>query len=1645
MSSAGAADRSRAVGISIGNYGYVGTGWDGTQNWVGWWRFDPATNTWAQMSDFTSATPPGTARRECIAFSVGGFGYLGLGYDGTNTFQGIWKYDPGNNSWVNLANTGIPRYAAVSFVVGSKAYVCTGYDSGTSTYKNDLWEFTPPSTWVAKANFPGVARMNAVGFSIGGYGYVGTGYDGTAYQKDFWQYNPQTNVWVQKANLPSARFVASAFSLNGKGYVVGGSNGSPLSDTWEYNPISNQWVARTSFGAGNRYRAVGFSLNGKGYVGTGTSTGFDVLGDIWEYTPASSPSVTFQKSYGGTNDDTDTSRISFGSPTSDGGYIIAASTKSFGVGGSDVYLIKTNQFGSVQWTKTFGGTNNDVASSVKQTADGGYIIAGMTFPGALSDGLILKTDSQGGFSWIRSFASTGVERANYAEEVPGGGYIVTGVTPVLGLNRLGVIKLNSAGMIQWARSYNPGAGGMSEGFSVEPIQGGNYVVSGDIKPNLSAFDAYLTVVTSTGAFVSATPTNINIGINDLRGIVRATPDGGYVMCGSTLGTSYDIFLVKALSNGSVSYTKTYGGSNDDMARAITVTNTGEFVIAGYTKSFGAGSDDAFLMKVKTDGNVIWTKTYGGAASDKANSVYQTADEGYVLFGETSSFTSGGTDIYIIKTDSLGNSGCNENSQLLTASSKTPTTTTTSTTNTFTITTPATPSVTVVSPNVNKLCTFCTFPIGIGGQDVGCFGDCDGDAQVTAAGGAFPFTYLWSTGETTDFISGLCTGGYTVTVTDAGGCSATDSIYINEPPQLFVNLVQNSYTICAGSSTTIGANPSGGDSSFYSFAWYPSSDLSCDTCANTTASPPFTITYYLDVVDASGCYATDSVTIVVNPMPNVYAGADTIICAGQNTTLSVTGNAINYTWSPSAGLSCTTCISPVANPAITTAYNVIGTTAFGCSDSDKVVVTVVSSPTVSISSSGSTTICSGTSVQLTANSNGNFYSWSTGATASSITETPLTSTIYFVTVANTNGCTATDSFFVTVNPSPLPAFITTNVSCYGICDGQSTATPTAGTSPFTYLWNTLPVQTTQTATGLCAGIDSVLVKDANGCSAFGSDTINQPPVLDMVITPTDAACICSGSAVDSVSGGTAPYNYLWSPGGEITSAITGLCAGNYSVLVTDNNGCTDLHIITISQLPPVTVSASTSSDTICSGASVQLTALSNGNSYFWSTGATTSSVLVSPTANTTYFVIASAFSTSCSDTDSVFVNVVTTPSVSISGNATICTGGATTLTGTGTGNYLWNTNQTTPVISVSPTITTIYSLTVTATSGNTFCFDADSFTVNVVSSPQITVWTKYDTICSGLSNTTLAASGGGSYLWSTGQTNDTIVVSPDASITYSVLVTNTSGCSGVSTINITVQNGFPIPQPNQSSYDYCIGDSILPLSVTPSSIVPPAIVVWVDTAGNVLVPGNTYQPSQNLPIGTTTFYVLQGTSDSCASDPATVNITIHPLPLADAGNDITICSGHTAHLQASGGINYFWSPSYFLNDAAIANPSANPDSTISYQVLVTDANNCKETDSITVYISLDDTCGIHIYNVISPNGDGDNDIWWIDGINLFPDNFVELFNRWGNSVWRGKNYDNRKVVWRGQNEAGQPLPSGTYYYVIDVKGLGRFSRWVELTR
>jgi uncharacterized delta-60 repeat protein len=366
--------------------------------------------------------------------------------------------------------------------------------------------------------------------------------------------------------------------------------------------------------------------------------------------------IRFAKTYGGTDND----RAYSVQQTSDGGYILAGWTTSFSAGVIDVFFIKTDANGNIIWNKAYGGTLSEWAYSVQQTSDGGYILAGgiSTASAGLNDFFLIKTDANGNIIWDKAYGGTNYDYAHSVQQTSDGGYIVAGYTNSFGVGTYDafLIKTDANGNLQWAKTY--GGTNWDQAFSVQQTSDGGYIVAGLTR----SFGAGLNDI-----FLIKTDANGNLqwaktygGTNfDYAYSVQQTSDGGYIVAGGTnsFGAGgYDFFLIKTDANGDIIWAKTYGGTNNDSAFSVQQTSDGGYIVAGRTRSFGAGGYDFFLIKTDANGNVQWAKTYGGTSSDYAFSVQQTSDGGYILAGITSSFGAGLADIFLIKTDTNGDIG-----------------------------------------------------------------------------------------------------------------------------------------------------------------------------------------------------------------------------------------------------------------------------------------------------------------------------------------------------------------------------------------------------------------------------------------------------------------------------------------------------------------------------------------------------------------------------------------------------------------------------------------------------------------------------------------------------------------------------------------------------------------------------------------------------------------------------------------------------------------------------------------------------------------------------------------------------------------------------------------------------------------------------
>jgi len=378
-----------------------------------------------------------------------------------------------------------------------------------------------------------------------------------------------------------------------------------------------------------------------------------------------SAQITFQKTFGGTGSD----KVQSVQQTADGGYIIAGSTNSFGAGGYDVYLIKTTANGDTLWTKTFGGAFDDFGFSVQQTADGGYIIAGSTnsFVAGFWEVYLIKTTANGDTIWTKTFGGIEYEWGYSVQQTTDGGYIIAGFTGNVagGGSDVYLIKTTANGDTIWTKTF----GGIENdiGNSVQQTTDGGYIIAG-LTGNVVAggSDVYLIKTTTNGDTIW---TKKYGGTNNDDGFsVQQTTDSGYIIAGST--NSYgagngDVYLIKTTANGNILWTKTFGGigngvgAGDDWSYSVQQTSDGGYIIAGRTDSFSANYGDVYLIKATANGDTSWTKTYGGLYGEWGYSVQQTSDGGYIIAGMTSSFGAGSWDVYLIKTDTNGNSGCNQ--------------------------------------------------------------------------------------------------------------------------------------------------------------------------------------------------------------------------------------------------------------------------------------------------------------------------------------------------------------------------------------------------------------------------------------------------------------------------------------------------------------------------------------------------------------------------------------------------------------------------------------------------------------------------------------------------------------------------------------------------------------------------------------------------------------------------------------------------------------------------------------------------------------------------------------------------------------------------------------------------------------------------
>ncbi len=855
------------------------------------------------------------------------------------------------------------------------------------------------------------------------------------------------------------------------------------------------------------------------------------------------------------------------------------------------------------------------------------------------------------------------------------------------------------------------------------------------------------------------------------------------------------------------------------------------------------------------------------------------------------------------------------------------------------------------------------------SNITCNGANNGTATVTMNGSATPpFTYVWvpSSAGTAVTANNLGPGTYTVNVTDANGCIASASQTISEPTVLTVSQTFINVGCYGGITGTATATASGGTGP-YTYLWMPGA-------LNTASIGSLPIgSYTVTVTDINGCTTSGTVTIVQPPELSITASTTPANCGQTNGSATVTGSGgfPPYTWSWSNGQT-----NAAATGLASGTYTVTISDLNLCTASAPITVGNISGPTAQITSF-SNVICNGenngnATVGVTGGSPPFSYLWSNGQTTPTANNMPAG--IYSVSATDATGCIASTSIAITQPATLTLNAVSTDPVCFGNTNGTATASAVGGTTPYSYVWTINGNPTTPVVTGLGSGIYSVTVADANGCVKNTSVTLTNPPTLSTSISKTNASCnnLCDGTATATINNGTPPYICLWNnPSAQTGPTATGLCAGSYTVTVSDAHGCPSQGVITISEPPPLIGTISSVGNLNCYGvctgfAQTTATGGTAPYSYTWLPDSSASATASNLCAGT--YTCTVTDSKGCIDTT---VATITQPDqliAVISGTDINCYGSCD-----GTGNIAFS-GGTAPYTALwTPGMQTIFNPNnlcpgtnigkVTDAKG---CLVTDSINLIQSYTPIIVSTSITSSNCGQPNGGACASVSGGlppyTYIWSDSSVTQSACVNAILAGSYTVEVTDSNGCMVSSVANI---NDILSPAVSITSHTdlLCYGDSNGTATITISGGVGPYNQFWIPG-------GQTTTNPSDLAGGVNTVKITDA-AGCIASASVTI---IEPPPVNHAISGLTniscysVCDG-TATVAAAGGtgsLSFLWDdPASQTTTTATGLCAGNR------TVLITDSNGCTALDSATI-ISEPNSLAISGSSVTNITCFGDND-------------------------------------------------------------------------
>jgi len=1261
----------------------------------------------------------------------------------------------------------------------------------------------------------------------------------------------------------------------------------------------------------------------------------------------------------------------------------------------DIFLAKLNAAGYVVWVITMGGNQGDNPDDMAIDNQENIYVSGffqgtcdfgsgntLTSSGG-NDGFIVKYDSTGTFQWVRKAAyGTANERVSAITIGKDGNLYVAGMsqsssftigdgtneqsyTNADGNRDLFLASFTPSGMYRWSRQI-PGNSNTSLFRAIAVDETNNLYVGGALGSTLTIDGSpYTSVGAGDIILVKASPTDgsaiwvrkggstLDDQLNSIAVYENFAYLIGYIQGTGTIDSTAtqqssqfttagynDIFLAKYNLDGRLIWKKTIGSTGGDVGYGLNVYNN-ILVATGYFSNsidfnlntiISGGSNDAAFFVFDVESNAVLAKSVSGTLDDRGQGVALDTLYNVYLGGYFTSPT------LTVGTNTLTNSG-SEYKDLFLAKN-----------------------------HINFTTTF-TYK-----KNISCYGGSDGALTVTPYFGTPPYSYSWKLNgnpyaASDSSITNLAAGTYEVTVTDNKSEQSTLSYTLTEPTALSINYSVTNVSCYGYNDGAIDITVSGGTPP-YSYFWTTENGgghvIDAEDQSTLSAGD-----YQLQVTDANGCQITDNYTIS-QPSQIVITGTVTNITgAGSNGAVDITvsggsGTYSNYSWKLGETEVATT--EDISGLDVGGTYKVIVTDNTSCKDSNSFVVldernfhAWVSAQT-NVSCKGEST--GEVTVSYAENTGTVTVLWSSGETTFTITGKPAGS--YTATLTDDNGTPddPSDDKVVVVDvditePAQIldGTIVSYPTSCYGGSDGILDLTPSGGTGPYSYSWNTTPVHTTQDLNNLSAGTYQVTITDQNGCTAIKTAEVTQPDDISFSFIATEPTCYNSYTgelSVNNLTGGTAPYNYLWS-NTLTTPTISNIKGGSYWLKVTDSKGCNKTYSTYLSQPSDIIISHSENKPTCpeSKNGSIGLTVNGGtpGYTYFW-TGPDIVNATDKDQVNLgpgTYTVTVTDANLCTKEYQVVLTSANPTPTVTLTTNHadnSICQGTEVIFTAGGGSTYEFFLNGSSVQ---GPGIAYAYSNSSLINGDQVFAevtsaagckATTSTITITVFTLPTVTAHASANPICEG-DGVTLTGGGAVSYTWDKGVI-DGQVFYPSETDTYTVIGTDANGCQNSAQITVTVN---PVPNAVMSTTDpleYCADQTVSTLfSASPSD---GSFYQWIKDGQNISgAHTNTYTATEPG------FYSVYLIKNGCWSISDEVQIVVHPLPSVTLADFNAICVDATP-ISLNGG-----SPEggvYSGNGVTgtTFDPAAAGVGTHTITYTYTDGNGCVSSDSKDITVN-----------------------------------------------------------------------------------------------